>query len=151
MKKIIFVLISIILSLLLCSCSTISNDNNFEICTEDFEAINDVLLSIETEKDRLLFSVVDEDGKDTEINKFPVELDENQSYSLNKISDAFTTDFSFIEITETRIAYGGEGSDMLVYSIDGKRPKYFYFKGDKIDFSVKKLGNNWYFCHARIR
>lgn len=151
MKKIIFVLISIILSLPLCSCSTVSNDNDSGICTDDFEAINDVLLSIETEKDITLFSVASEKGKNTEIYDFPIELNENQLYSLNKISDAFTTDFSFIAITENRISYGGEGNDMFVYSIDGKRPKYFYHKGDKVDFSVENLDNNWYFCHARIR
>lgn len=153
MKKIIFILISTLLSLslLLCSCSVSSNDNNLEICTDDFEAINNLLLSIETKKDRLVFSVITQNGKNTEIHNFPIELDENQSNSLNQISNAFSTDFSFIEITENRITYGGEGNDMFIYSINGKAPKYFYFKGDNINFSVKNLGNSWYFCHAKIR
>lgn len=150
MKKI-FVSISIVLLLCLCSCSSTSNDNNFEICTEDFEAINNVLLNIDPDNDRLLFSVVSEDGKDTEIYNFPIELNENELHSLNRLSDTFKTDFSFIEITEERISYGGEGGDMLVYSIEGKTPKYFHYVGDRIDFSVKSLGHKWYFCHARIR
>lgn len=153
MKKVVFILISTLLSLslLLCSCSSASNNSNLQVCTDDFEAINDILLSIETKKDKLVFSVKTQKEKNTEIHDFPIELDENQLNSLNQIANAFSTDFSFIEITENRISYGGEGSDMFVYSKDGKKPKYFYFKGDKVDFSVENLGNNWYFCHARIR
>lgn len=153
MKKLLFILISTLLSLslLFCSCSVTSDNSNLEICTDDFEAINDLLLSIETNKDRLLFSVIVQNEENTEINNFPLELDTNQSDSLNRIANAFSTDFSFIEITENRIAYGGEGSDMFVYSINGKAPKYFYYKGDNINFSVKELENNWYYCHAKIR
>ncbi len=153
MKKIIFILIITLLSLslLFCSCSVSSNNSNLEICTDDFEAINDLLLSIETNKDKLIFSVIAQNGKNTEIYNFPIELNENQLNSLNQIANAFSTDFSFIEITENRITYGGEGSDMFVYSINGKTPKYFYFKGDNINFSVKELENNWYYCHAKIR
>ena len=40
---------------------------------------------------------------------------------------------------------------MYVYSKDGKKPKYFHSKGDDVSFSIGDLGDNWYYCNARIR
>lgn len=147
------ILISAVLAatLLLCSCSAASYHGDLRLCTDDFEAINDKLLSLETQKEKTLFSVITQKGKNTEIYHFPVELNERQLNSLNQLADAFSTDFSFIEITEARITYGGDGGDMFVYSIDGSTPNYFYYAGDNVRFSVESLGNNWYFCHARLR
>lgn len=152
MKKTVFAIIGTILLLSLCLCSCSSNSTNADvgICTADFKAINDVLSDIETREDEL-YSVIHNEEGNFEIYDFPVELNENQLYSLNQISNAFSTDFSFIKITENRITYGGNGTDMFVYSKDGKKPEYFYYKGDKIRFSVQKLGDNWYYCDAWIR
>lgn len=150
MKRVLIIISTFIyLLLVLSSCS--SDNFNLKISTDDFEAINDLLLSLETKEDRLSFSVITQNKKNIEIYNFPVELDEKQLDSLNNMANAFSTDFSFIEITENRIAYGGDGNEMFVYSINGETPKYFYFKGDNINFSSEYLGNNWFFCCAKIR
>lgn len=151
MKKVLFIFVPVIISLLLCSCIVHSDNGAFEKHKKDFEIINDLMLSVESGEDDGYLLVFDEENTVTELYGFPYELDDSQLYSLNQIVDAFFMSFDYIEITENRISYKGEGNQMYVYSKDGKKPKYFHCKGDNISFSVEDLGDNWYYCFARIR
>ena len=160
MKKSLLVSALIIMFLLACpwiiySCSasfTVVSDNGaFEEYKTDFEIINDLMLSVDLVEDEEIYSLEFDNGKVTGLYKFPYELNDSQLYSLNQIHDAFSNDFSVIRIIENRIDYTGDGAEMYVYSKDGKKPKYFHYKGDNISFSTESLGENWYYCHARIR
>lgn len=150
MKKLLVVLITIIMSMLLGSCTVITDDGAFEKYKNDFETINDLMLDVELTEDKAVYPVTG-DGKIMDLYDFPYELNDGQMYSLNHISEAFIMDFSCIEITENRISYKGEGNQMYVYSMDGKKPNYFHYKGDNISFSADSLGDNWYYCYAKIR
>ena len=136
-----------------CSVSfSVASDNGaFEEYKIDFEIINDLMLSVDLVEDEEVYLLEFDNGKVTGLYKFPYELNDNQLYSLNQIHDAFSNDFSVIRITENRIDYTGDGAEMYVYSKDGKKPKYFHYKGDNMSFSTESLGENWYYCHARIR
>ncbi len=151
MKKVLSVFVPIIISVLLCSCAVISNDGAFENHKKDFEIINDLMLSVESSEDNGYLLIFDDEKTVTELYGFPCELDDSELYSLNQIADAFYMSFDYIEITENRISYKGEGNQMYVYSMDGKKPKYFHYKGDNIRFSVENLGDNWYYCYAFLR
>lgn len=150
MKRNLFVFVTIIISLLFSACYVRSNDGVFEAYKEDFETINNLMLNIELNKDEL-FLVTFEDTV-ADIYNFPIELNEKQLHSLKQINNAFFGyDFSQIEIIENRISYGGEGYVMYIYSKDGKKPKYFYYEGDKVRFSTEYLGDNWYYLHTNYR
>ncbi len=129
-----------------------NNDGVFETCKADFETINNLMLHIESDKERQTFVLTFEEDKTADIFNFPVELSEEETYSLLQTKNAFFGyDYSFIEIAENRIAYGGEGYVMYVYSKDGKKPKYFYHKGDGVKFSTEYLGDNWYYLRTNYR
>lgn len=150
MKKLSVILITIIMAVLLCSCTVVSDNGVFDEYKSDFETINHLMLDIELIEDKVGYLVTD-DGNSVNIYDFPYELNESQLHSLNQISKAFKMDFSYIEITENRISYKGEGNQMYVYSKEGKKPNYFHYEGDNIRFSAKSFGDNWYYCYAKIR
>ena len=60
-------------------------------------------------------------------------------------------DFEFIEYTPDRVSFQGDGQNMVVYSINGKIPNYFFYKGDKMSFRVYDVRNKWYILIANLR
>ncbi len=72
---------------------------------------------------------------------------ENIMHAFDHIKEAFSGDFSFVEITPERISFGGLGSEMYVLSLGKTVPDYFYHKGDGMNEDVYSLGDNWYYLH----
>lgn len=119
----------------------------FETYKEDFEKINKHIIENygnSTNKtnihiDKQIYQIVGlRDGE-------KITLDKETKCSLDSIVPAFKGyDFSFIQVSDERIAYGGEGYRMYVYSRNGKKPTYFYYKGDGVIFDTYKLKDGWY-------
>ena len=78
-------------------------------------------------------------------------LTEDIKESLNNVKQTFYYGFSMISITENRISYGGEGYEMFVYSLDGKKPKYFWHNDRNNSFKIYSLGDDWYLLSLRLR
>ena len=85
-------------------------------------------------------------------NDGDVRIDNSVRKALNSLDNCFKGyDFSFIEITDERISYGGLGYRMYVYSENGKVPTYFYHDGDGMHPEVYELGDNWYLLKVNFR
>lgn len=80
-----------------------------------------------------------------------ISLDENIIKYFSIVKKSFKYDFSIISITSTRISYGGEGYEMYVYSLDGKKPNSFWPDKNTSSFSTYYLGDNWYYLFLKVR
>ena len=56
----------------------------------------------------------------------------------------FSGSLPFIEVTKKRVTFGDEGRRMYVYSRNGKKPDYYFHKGDGMHPDIYKLGDGWY-------
>ena len=164
MKRIITYIFTIIISFSVCSCTQYSNDfdlkkDTFNINKVSFDKLNQYLLeqfsNIENSELNFTFSVSEETG---EIEKLYsrywheyIYLDEDITELFTNVKNSFTYDFSIVSITSTRISYGGEGNEMFVYSLDGKKPKYFWADNKDAAFSSYSLDNNWYYLFLKQR
>ncbi len=71
--------------------------------------------------------------------------------AFNSIHEAFLNyEFSFVDITEDRISYGGLGYRMYVFSRNGKVPNYFYSPDDNMHEEIFVLGNDWYLLRVNF-
>lgn len=85
-------------------------------------------------------------------NDGDIRIDKPIRKALNSIHDCFNGyDFSFIEINDERISYGGLGYRMYVYSRNGKAPTYFYHDGDGMRPDIFELGDDWYLLTVNYR
>lgn len=148
------------ITLFLCSCTRMQTEekNLFISCQEDFELINQFILETSNGRDGISFSLVTQDTNgNSEIVSLFMHHPENSKESKNillsdEMKNAFNTiwdtlfrmDFSFIDVTEDRISYGGLGSRMYVYSRNGERPTYFYSPSDDVVYHTYHLENRWY-------
>ncbi|MBP3579803.1 MAG: hypothetical protein J6K12_01005 [Clostridia bacterium] len=64
--------------------------------------------------------------------------------AYNSVNAELASEFSLIYVTKERISYGGIGHNMYVYSRNGKKPTYFYHKGDGVIYDTYKLKDGWY-------
>ena len=148
----------------LCSCGQYdgrlsSVQSSFNNNKESFTKLNEYLLdcysSVDTNELIFAFTFSDETGQVSEIysgySHEYVYLDEDTIEHFDNARKAFAYDFSIIYITDTRISYGGDGNEMFVYSLDGKKPKYFWSDEKKHHFSTYSLGDNWYYLFLRQR
>ena len=92
----------------------------------------------------------------TNSNMLQVEKNKKKSIEekIKEIGNYLNTlvkDFEFIEYTPDRVSFQGDGQNMVVYSINGKIPNYFFYKGDKMSFRVYDVRNNWYILIANLR
>ena len=60
-------------------------------------------------------------------------------------------DFDFIVYTDNRISYEGDGNHMVIYSMNGEVPDYYFYKGDRTSFTVYDLNNQWFLLVSDIR
>jgi len=68
-----------------------------------------------------------------------------QKNSVKTLADFSRLAFNCVYVSEDRIDYVfGEGSRMIIYSIDGSRPKYYFSKDDGVNFSTNALDENWF-------
>ena len=118
-----------------------------------FESLKDFILSVDLDlqdDERKFYLIVqDESGTIIELYDFPIELEKEDLDLLNYIRGMYVQDFHAITVTNKRISFQGSGSEMVVYSIDDKRPTYFYHEDDGIHFTVTKLLKHWYFLYIQ--
>lgn len=165
MKKILALLIVLLLCISSTGC-TVSHGKNkehwqvaFEINKTSFEELNGFLLDqyAKVDNDKLSFSFMpSEESKQIESiyssysNEY-IYLDDHIKELFTNVKKAFIYDFSVVTIQKNRISYYGEGNEMFVYSLDGKKPKTFWPSGKKAYFSTYSLGDNWYYLFLRQR
>lgn len=164
MKRIIALISIIIFAFSLCSCSQHNKDfnlkkNAFNINKDSFDQLNQYFLeqfsSINSSELTFAFSVSGETGKieklySSYLHEY-IYLDEDIIELLSNVNNLFDYDFSIVSITNTRISYGGEGNEMFVYSLDGKKPNYFWADKKDASFSSYSLDNNWYYLFLKQR
>ena len=153
MRKLLFVSFTLFCFVVLAGCGPRSRLDVFTESQKDFERIVEILLAeCEGKCDRKFFSLeYDAEGRIINICGVTSVLSVDDLDSINAISDAFTFDFSFIEVYDERVSFGGEGNEMYVYTLKNKPPKWFYAPDDGVDFSKEKLTENWYFLYNNIR
>lgn len=79
-------------------------------------------------------------------------------YADEKVAAAFTRmNESFwgytlysITISPNRINYEAFSEIVLTYTKNGKKPKYFYHRGDGVNFNTYPLWDNWYYLHLSV-
>ena len=128
--------------------------DKFELYKEDFEKINKYIIENYSNSPEENYILID-----TQIYQIvglydggKIALDKEIKLSLNSIVPAFDGyDFSFIQVSDGRVAYGGEGYRMYVYSRNGKAPNYYYNEGDGMHPDVYELGDNWYLLKVNFR
>lgn len=126
----------------------------FETYKEDFEKINKYIIENYSNSPEENYILID-----TQIYQIvglydggKIALDKEIKLSLNSIVPAFDGyDFSFIQVSDGRVAYGGEGYRMYVYSRNGKIPNYYYNESDGMHPDVYKLDGNWYLLKVNFR
>lgn len=165
MKKILALLIVLLLCISSTGCRVSQGKNKeywqvaFEINKSSFEKTNEFLLEQYSlaKTDRLTFalSLLKPEKKIDKIYSGYLHgyiyLDDETKQLLTDISTVFRYDFSTISVEKKRISYYGEGNEMFVYSLDGKKPKTFWPDGTKAKFSTYSLGDNWYYLFLKQR
>lgn len=144
-----FLLLVVLLSFTSCSDSFEKEISRFQNTQSSFTLINEILTEKSTGGDTSYLLIKNDAGMITRLSNYPdkVELNEEQLHALNQIASIFEEDFSFIEITSSRISYGGLGRDMYVYARDGKKPTYFYSQDGSVRgvrFSTHYIRDGWY-------
>ena len=116
----------------------------FQMHKEDFILINEYILETFPNIDSIYVCVEGREITSIFIDE-EIYLPPEIKAAFNSIHEAFLNyEFSFVEITEDRISYGGLGYRMYVFSRNGKVPNYFYFPGDNMHEEVYALGDDWY-------
>lgn len=163
MKKIIVFIISFMLIINLTACGTIDEEveTSFEICKPSFEILNqffkDYYSSVKLKGEELNFAFSFEENKEYVDKIYAghlceyIYVEDDIATALYDIKKAFKYDLSLISVTDTRISYGGQGNEMFVYSLNGKKPKYFLDEEYDISFSTYSLGDDWYYLFLRVR
>ena len=119
----------------------------FQKYKEDFILINDYILENYSHLDDESIHVCVENMEITQLfnDGEDIFLPPEIKAAFNSIHEAFLNyEFSFVEITEDRISYGGLGYRMYVFSRNGKVPDYFYSPDDNMHEEVYALGDDWY-------
>lgn len=117
----------------------------FQLYKTDFESVNEFICSMPVTGSNS-FSIIYKNNVITSLyDGRDIPLPNEIKTSLNTIDDnLFYMDFSFIDVTEYRISYGGLGNIMYVFSRNGEIPDYFYHEEDNIDYTTYVLTENWY-------
>ena len=121
---------------------------------EDFELINDyILANFDSQSDEMNIMIVRDFCNIRGLyENEDIVIGEDLKIAFNSIDECFNDyDFSFIEINDDRISYGGLGYRMYVYSRNGKAPTYYYHEGDGMHPEVYKLDENWYLLTVNFR
>ena len=141
------------------SCAKMHNEEveKFKSCEEYYKMINDFVLNLCDEHTKLSLNIVTEkrDGAveivslikfdEESIDGTDIYMSDELKVAFNNINNKlFCADFSYIDITEDRISYGGLSSKMYVYARNGEKPTYFRFLNEEIPFKTYYLDNNWY-------
>ena len=114
---------------------------------EEFKLINDyVLANFGSQPDEVNIMIVRDFSNIRGLyDNEDIVIGEDLKIAFNSIDKCFNDyDFSFIEINDERISYGGLGYRMYVYSRNGKAPTYYYHEGDGMHPEVYNLCDNWY-------
>ena len=163
MKKLIVFIISFMLIINITACGKIDDNvkTAFEISKPSFEILNqffeDYYASSELTGEELNFSFSFNENKECVEEIYAghlceyIFLEDEIAKALYDVKNTFKYDFSLISVTDIRISYGGIGNDQFVYSLNGKRPKYFFDEEDDESFSTYSLGDDWYYLFLRVR
>ena len=120
-----------------------------------FESFKDFILSadldLQDDESKIYGVVYDENRTIIGLHNFPIELGRKNLDSINDLDEMFTYHFDSIIISNKRISFNGSGIEMIVYSIDDKRPTYFFHEDDRGPFTVTKLSKHWYYLCRSIR
>lgn len=170
-KKKSFIIVSIVLMVLIAGCFIIKTNSQqkekvkFSQFKNDFEIVNDYILSVSTDHINSSFNIIRNDEGDiisliafydeSTIESVELILENQIINALNNIDhNLIIGSFNYIDVTKERIDYGGLGNSLYVYSKNGKRPKYFYSPMPKKDRSFYKtyhLTDNWYLLKGSSR
>ena len=88
-----------------------NNDGVFETCKADFETINNLMLHIESDKERQTFVLTFEEDKAADIFNFPVELSEEEAKFMKENK-------SLVRFSSLNECFEDEASE---YAFDDKR------------------------------
>lgn len=156
-KKILFccliVFIVLIVFILFINCllrRTKKNTEVREIFKEhksSFTEINNLMIEFLNDGQEGIYGIVKDDERfivSLYHNGKDITLSDSQLKAINDIKKLYTTNFSTIYVSDDRIAYGGLGREMYVYTFDGKKPKYYYSKDGEDSFKTYRLSDNWY-------
>lgn len=128
--------------------------NKFIECQNDFDIINNYILNLCSDSNRVSFQIQYDDHKTSKLKMYigdsmqgqEIELEEDCKNALDNIKqNLMPSDFSFIDVTTDRVSYGGLGNRMYVFLKEGKKPNYFYSpKDNKTIYTIYNLNNSWY-------
>ncbi len=122
----------------------------FQKYQEGFILINEYILKTFPEEDFVYVCVEGREITSIFIDE-KIYLPPEIKAAFNSIHEAFLNyEFSFVEITEDRISYGGLGYRMYVFSRNGKVPDYFYSPDDNMREEVFALGDDWYLLRVNF-
>ena len=122
----------------------------FQKYKEDFILINEYILETFPNIDSIYVCVEGREITSIFIDE-EIFLPPEIKAAFNSIHEAFLNyEFSFVEITEDRISYGGLGYRMYVFSRNGKVPNYFYSPDDNMHEKVYALGDDWYLLRVNF-
>jgi len=130
----------------LVGCNHKEIDERFEKCREQFCTVKDRSLAlengdydfrIENQKVLAVFQFSNDNQKTI------IDFSELEITCINIIRESISTDFSFIRVTDEAIFFGGIGSEIYVYSKNGKSPEYFLDVEDK-RFKTYEIDLGWY-------
>ena len=138
----------------------IAEKKRFSSVKEDFEVCNEYFQALCSNDDNVSFDIQYTDGeittitmyKDSDLEGNIVPLESKIIESLHHIYEsAFTGGFDSVEITSSRISYGGMSNRLYVFSKSGKKPTYFYSENPTHEFSYRtyNLGDNWFLLKSR--
>ena len=167
MKYIKNIIVFVIVACLLFALGGCGNDNEekskFALYKNSFEILNDYFIDyynqLETE-DKSIGFFFEADEFSGLIDHFyggcedkAIYPDQDVLVAINNAKKFFIQSFNYISVTSNRISYGGDGSQMIVYSIDGKKPRYFFTEDetDTPSFSTTNLGDDWYYLYLSVR
>ena len=118
---------------------------------EDFELIKDFFLELtpeDEEFDSFGYSVIFSKGnRSFYLYHPPANWGFEEQTALNHIAEIFSRPWNeaYIRISPTRISFEGLGNERIVFSIDGKPPRYFDSPKDNMAFRMERLGENWFY------
>lgn len=138
----------------------IDEKKRFSSVKEDFEVCNEYFQTLCSNDDNVSFDIKYTDERITTITMYKngdlegndVPLESKMIKSLRHIYEsAFTGGFDSVEITSSRIAYGGMSNRLYVFSKNGKKPNYFHSENTTHEFSYRtyNLGDNWFLLKSR--
>ena len=80
-------------------------------------------------------------------------------YPEQRVCDAFTRmsdslggyTLTYIFISQSQISYAGFTERVIAFTKNGKRPRFFYHKGDGMSFHTYPLWDDWYYLSFAIK